>query len=402
MPTPTRRDPRYRHYKPKDLAVVRIAGRDHYLGRYGTPESWERYHKLLAEHHARGGMSPPPSATPGRAQPQDGLTINELIMRYFRHAEKYYVKDGQPTHQVVVIRQSLKVLRSLYGSAPVADFSPPCLKACRAAILRQPSPKSGLTLCRNEVNRRTRLIVQAFRWGTAEGLVPPDVYHGLQAVEGLKAGRCSAPDLPPVGPVAEAVVERTLSHLTPMLAAMVRLQLASAMRPGELVILRACDLNMSGPIWEYRPATHKMQHHRKAKVIMIGPRGQEIIRPFLALDISGYLFRPQRANARRDRYDVGEYHRAIGRACDRAFPHPELSAIRQQDLTAEQRVEMRAWQKAHRWAPNQLRLTGATAIRGRYGAEAAQAVLGHADLKTTEIYAEKSLETARRIMGEVG
>ena len=75
---------------------------------------------------------------------------------------------------------------------------------------------------------------------------------------------------------------------------MVRLQLASGMRPGELVIMRACDLNMSGAIWEYVPGTHKTEHHEgvRPRVIMIGPKGQEIIRPFLGLNMSGYLFSP--------------------------------------------------------------------------------------------------------------
>jgi site-specific recombinase XerD len=49
-----------------------------------------------------------------------------------------------------------------------------------------------------------------------------------------------------------------------------------------------------------------------------------------------------------------------------------------------------------------LRHSAATIIRRQYGAEAAQAVLGHAELSTTEIYAEKSLEAARQIMREIG
>jgi len=32
--TKTPRIPKYRHFRPKDLAVVRIDGRDYYLGRY--------------------------------------------------------------------------------------------------------------------------------------------------------------------------------------------------------------------------------------------------------------------------------------------------------------------------------------------------------------------------------
>ena len=43
MPDPNlARLPKYRHYKPKDLAVVRIDGRDHYLGRFGSEESKEK------------------------------------------------------------------------------------------------------------------------------------------------------------------------------------------------------------------------------------------------------------------------------------------------------------------------------------------------------------------------
>ena len=41
MTRPKKRIPQYRHYKPKDLGVVRIYGRDHYLGKYDSPARWE-------------------------------------------------------------------------------------------------------------------------------------------------------------------------------------------------------------------------------------------------------------------------------------------------------------------------------------------------------------------------
>ena len=49
MPSKRPRTPKYRHYKPKDLAVVRIDGKDQYLGKYGSPESHEKYRRLVAE-----------------------------------------------------------------------------------------------------------------------------------------------------------------------------------------------------------------------------------------------------------------------------------------------------------------------------------------------------------------
>jgi integrase len=193
---------------------------------------------------------------------------------------------------------------------------------------------------------------------------------------------------------------------------------------------------MAGAIWEYKPETFKTEHHAgSSRMIMLGPKAQEVIRPLLGLNTSGYLFSPKRAmseqaGARRaarktplweshveyhakqrkkrgrkplgDRYNVTAYRRAIARACDLAFPHPTLSNLPPKSLSTDQHAELKAWQSAHRWHPNQLRHSAATSIRRQYGAEAAQAVLGHAQLSTTEIYAEKSLEAAREIMKEIG
>jgi integrase len=55
-----------------------------------------------------------------------------------------------------------------------------------------------------------------------------------------------------------------------------------------------------------------------------------------------------------------------------------------------------------KWSPNRLRHARATDLRRNYGIEAAQTVLGHANLPTTEIYAEANFDKARRIMAEVG
>ncbi len=49
MPPQQPRIPKYRHYRPKDLGVVRLDGRDIYLGAFNSPESWEKYHRLIAE-----------------------------------------------------------------------------------------------------------------------------------------------------------------------------------------------------------------------------------------------------------------------------------------------------------------------------------------------------------------
>src|SRR5207248_821919 len=93
----------------------------------------------------------------------------------------------------------------------------------------------------------------------------------------------------------EAVVNATLPYLLPQVRGMVEIQLLTGMRPGEVRIMRACDLDTTGAVWLYRPAHHKTRHKGKERVVAIGPRGQEIVKPFLSLDTQAYLFSPKDA-----------------------------------------------------------------------------------------------------------
>ena len=103
MTNRSRKIPKYRHYKPKNLAVVRIDGKDHYLGPHGSEESFERYHRLVAEWLSRpeSGTStaPPPISSPP-------LTISMLIFKYWQFVREYYRKNDQPTSEQDCIRSA--------------------------------------------------------------------------------------------------------------------------------------------------------------------------------------------------------------------------------------------------------------------------------------------------------
>ena len=89
--------PKYRRYKPKNLGLVVIHGKAHYLGRYDSPESWEKYHRLLAEFHAPAAAGLPPVDL---ARTAVGPTVDELLVDYWaRRVEPYYRKDGRPTSE---------------------------------------------------------------------------------------------------------------------------------------------------------------------------------------------------------------------------------------------------------------------------------------------------------------
>ena len=65
-------------------------------------------------------------------------------------------------------------------------------------------------------------------------------------------------------------------------------------------------------------------------------------------------------------------------------------------------AELKKWQSAYRWAPNQLRHNAATEIRRRFGLEAAQIILGHSKADVTQVYAERDLAKGIEIVRSVG
>jgi integrase len=64
--------------------------------------------------------------------------------------------------------------------------------------------------------------------------------------------------------------------------------------------------------------------------------------------------------------------------------------------------QARIWREKHCWHPHKLRHSAATEIRRNFGIEAAQAVLGHASLTVTEVYAERDGRLAEKVMKQLG
>jgi hypothetical protein len=160
MSVRTSRPPSYRLHRPTGQAVVTLNGRDFYLGRHGSPESRAEYDRLIVEWISNGRRLPAPTSEAG-----SDLSINELLLAYLCHADGYYVKNGEPTTEPVNIRLAIRPLRQHLGQTPAREFGPLRLKTVRHAMI-----DSGL--CRNEVNRRVRLIIRTFKWAVGEEMVP--------------------------------------------------------------------------------------------------------------------------------------------------------------------------------------------------------------------------------------
>jgi integrase len=401
MPKLNHRLPCYRKHKPSGQAVVTIDGKDHYLGLHGTKTSLEEYDRLVGEWQANGRC----------LNQTESITVTELCAAYLRFAKVYYRKDGRIT-QAWHIKTTLRYVKRLYGRTLARDFGPLAFKAVRLAMI------SDGRFCRNYINALGGWIKRIFKWATENELVPPSVCHGLQAVSGLKKGRCEARESEPVRPVPEAFVDAVIPHVSEQVAVMIRLQQLTGMRPGEVVMMRSRDLNTGGEIWSYRPESHKTEHHGHERIIYIGPQAQAVLRPWLKADLQSYLFSAAEAEAAykskrrqerktplwpshlkhqvgnrkrkpqriaRERYDVASYRRAISRGIGKAN-----ETIDDPD------------KRIPNWHPHQLRHNAATRLRREFGLEAARVVLGHRSAAVTEVYAEIDRTKAAEIMLRVG
>lgn len=134
MPVKPQRIPNYRLHKLSGQARVIISGKHTYLGKFGTPESWKKYNRLIAA--LLNGQGPALLCSRSTNGSQSGLTVNELILGFWRHAQAYYRKNGEPTGEADNIRVSLRPLRTLYDSSPASDSGPDKLELVRVLVQR--------------------------------------------------------------------------------------------------------------------------------------------------------------------------------------------------------------------------------------------------------------------------
>ena len=359
--------PKLQHHKATGQARVTIAGRDYYCGRWGSKEAIAKYHRLLGEFfNSHGappvteGRAPAPAAPPDDTgvhvvnvspagvrvapvtQPTDlAVCICDIAARYLLHAETYY-RDvrGRKTSSYDGARMAIRALEP-YFDVPAIEFGPLRLQSMRALLVEQGRPR---VTC----NRVVKAVRRLFKWAASQELIPSSVSDALATVDPLLAHRTTAPELPPVKPVADEVLEATIVHLPKVVADMARLHRLTGARPSELCSMRPCDVDRSDPeVWEYRPETHKNTWRGEERVIHIGPKAQTILKPYLERPADAFCFSPQESEAARhkeqrarrkspvqpsqrnrrkknpkrppsDRYTRDSYRRAVQRAAEMA------------------------------------------------------------------------------------
>ncbi len=303
------------------------------------------------------------------------MSVRTLVRRFMAWAPGHYAPRDGRNNEVRSLEYAVRPVLLIYGDLPAAHFGPVQLAAVQGWLCEQGSSRST-------VLARVRKIRRIWRWAVGRGLLPPSILPGLAAVE--PPGAEQAQRRPRVQAVTMEQVEATLAWLegprtgllSNPLPSMIRVQLLTGMRPGEICAMEGRYVQQragtngtpSPPVitWTYSPHSHKTAWRGAEHVIPLGPRVQDLIRLRLARSGSGALWRTRRGTT----WTTGSYGTAVHRASLAAGVEP--------------------------WRPNRLRHLYATLCAERAGRGTAGALLGHRDPRSTSVYCHEAEKYAEK------
>jgi integrase len=186
---------------------------------------------------------------------------------------------------------------------------------------------------------------------------------------------------------------------------MAELSWHSGMRPGEVVQMSMAGIDQSPSVWLYTPPRHKTEHHGRGRRVDLGPKAQEVLRPWLRVD-GKPLFSPAEWEEKRNADRRAKRATPMTPSQSRRGRKPSRKRAPKATYTVESycRAVARACEKAgiDSWSPNQIRHAFATRVRAEFGLEGAQVSLGHAKADVTQVYAEKNAKLSRQIAEKMG
>jgi integrase len=370
-------------------------GKRIYHGKWGTPEADRNYKRFIAR------LLENPTL-PLLDKKTDDVLVSELAAGFLD-----YIEHQQDKTEFSHFKRAIGYLIEFHGGLAVNEFSPKKLKVCRSQMV-----KTG-TLCRRMVNNYTGRIIRIFAWGVEEEVVQSNVIHALQAVKTLREGEQGAFDNPPQQAVPDEVVKRTLPFLSPTVAAMVKLQRITGMRPSEIYRMTAGDIDKSKEqdgLWHYVLKTHKTEKRvGYGKVIPLGKPEQKLITPYLVGKTAGEsVFSPRRASQerrerqrteRKTKVSPSQQERDKRRAkkpADKTGNFYDKHSYRKakEHAIRKGKKALKKKQKIPHWTPYQLRHSAGTEAEKTGGLDNAQALLGHRTANVTKRYAHGQLAIA--------
>lgn len=345
MARPKNSLPSLRRHSVSGHAIVVWDGKTYYLGQYGTAESVENYQSICANITLHGQAI---------VENLTVLSVRILAKEFLSILPNNFPKGSQ---EPVPIRRSIDQMVAFQGDRDANRYSP-----ARFIELRQHWIDRGLSI--STINKYHGYVLMMFQQCALRGLISPDVWSNLKIVPKLKPGRSAAKDPKRVEPVEMAHVEAVRSYVSETVWQVIQTQIFTGMRSGEVLSMTLGQIQDD----VYYPQHHKNKWRGHVREVPLGPKARALIYARTeGLGSDELIFAG---------YTNESYGRAISRACKRAgVPH---------------------------WHPHQLRHLAGTEVRDKLGLDAAQAFLGHATARTSEIYAKLKDDLRRKASEELG
>lgn len=144
--------------------------RDHYLGPYDSPESYNEYARLIAEW--RQGLLGEAVRT---TRPNESVRIAELTLSYWTHCQTYYRHADGSNGRLAVVRSALQAVNACFPNEKTNDFGPLKLQTVRQTLIDR-------DLSRTYITGLVAVIVAMFRRAVAQEMVDVRVHQALSAV----------------------------------------------------------------------------------------------------------------------------------------------------------------------------------------------------------------------------
>ena len=140
--------------------------KDYWLGAYGSPESRELYHRVLAQWES-GGRRLPVTLDDKPADIAQ-VSVTEVLNAYWKWASKHYSHS-----ELSCLRMVIRLLRQMYGSTSAADLGPNRLRLIREQMIvgDQNADPPRKPWARRTVNHNVHRIIAIFKWAISGSVV---------------------------------------------------------------------------------------------------------------------------------------------------------------------------------------------------------------------------------------
>ena len=348
------------------------------------------YHAAIREMVGAVSVGIPVLAGVGEA-----ITCIEAANLFISHQLKTFGPRAEASAEF-----SLRNVVLLFGRFAAKDFGPVRLAAVRDHLVQIGRTRSGINC---QVNR----IRRCWRWLASMEMLPSSVVEGHRTLRGLRFGQTTAGEAKPKATVTADMAEGTARAACPVIAGMIRVQLLTGVRPGEVCRMVSGDIDQTQSVWFYRPSHHKNAWRGNARSVPIGPKCQAILLPFLQLDEPDKpLFSPKDSMAWHQKEKRSRRKSRVQPSqVDRSIADPERTPGDAYDTQSFGRAikYLQIRQGLARWSPSCLRATRAQTIFESFGIDAARTILGHSDEKVTlRYYTQENEAKAASLAVQVG